>query len=110
MSVQDFFYSNWALVLILTSMFIMTVTTVHLSKRTVIRLFLIIMLLAALSVASYIEVGLGNGSTWNEWRAIITAFKYTTPSLILAITTTINVTVTKTAIVMMIAVVEIKTN
>lgn len=89
MSVQDFFYSNWALVLILTSMFIMTVTTVHLSKRIVIRLFLIIMLLAALSVASYIEVGLGNGSTWNEWRAILTAFKYTTPSLILAITTTI---------------------
>ena len=89
MSVQDFFYSNWALVLLLTSMFIMTVTTVHLSKRSVIRMFLIIVLLAALSVASYIEVGLGNGSTWNEWRAILTAFKYTTPSLILAITATI---------------------
>ena len=85
MSVQDFIYSNWALVLLLTSMFIMTVTTVHLTKRSVIRMFLIIVFLAVLSVASYIEVGLGNGSTWNEWRAILTAWKYFLPAILLAL-------------------------
>ena len=83
MSVGGFIYSEWALILLLTALFIFIKTTVHVDKRKVRRMVAIIVLTAALSVIEYLEVGLGSAETYSVWRRIFTAAKYSIPSFII---------------------------
>lgn len=83
MSVSGFIFSEWALILLLTALFIFIKTTVHLDKSVSARMLVIIFLTAALAVIEYIEVGLGNAETYSVWRRILTAAKYSVPPYIL---------------------------
>ena len=52
MSFYDFISNNWDMILILTAMLVMIVTTVHLAKKQRVNMFVIVVLLAALTAAT----------------------------------------------------------
>ena len=84
MSFYDFIKTNWDMILILTAMIVMIATTVHLSTKQRVNMFVIIGLLSVLTVATYVENYLGNAETYSIWRSVLSSVKYIIPSLILA--------------------------
>ena len=85
MSFYDFISKNLDMVIITVAMIVVIVTTVHLSNATRAKMVVIVVLLAALTVATYVENYLGNQSDFTIWRSILTAAKYVVPSFILAL-------------------------
>lgn len=84
MSALDFIDDYLALLLLLVAMTILIHTTVHLSKRMIRNLMILIIYLFVLSVVDYVEVYLGNLPYYSAWRAFLTSVKYVIPSLMLA--------------------------
>ena len=84
LSIVDFLNQNWILILILAALLIMLRSTVYFAKRTIVYMYVIIVLTALLSVVQFFEMGLSNGDHYSYWRAILTSVKYIIPSVILS--------------------------
>ena len=84
MSFYDFISNNFDVVIITFAMIVVILTTVQLSNKTRLNMFIIVALLAALTVVTYVENYLGFAEEYTIWRAILSAFKYVIPSFILA--------------------------
>ena len=84
MSVSNFIYTEWALILLLTALVIFIRTTVHLNKRVAADMLAVIALALSLTVIDYIETSLAQGETYTVWRSILTAFKYSITPFIIA--------------------------
>lgn len=84
MSFLDFLSLNWALIIVAITIVVVLLTTIQFSRRTSISLFITTFLILLLSVVNYIETYLGTLTTFNIWRAVLTAIKYSIPPFVLA--------------------------
>ena len=81
MQFKEYLLQNWALILILLAFAISLATTVFLQKRTIIRLYVLIVSIFALSIIVYIEFETDNIAL----RNVLMALRYSATPLIIAL-------------------------
>ncbi len=84
MSFAEFIHINWGLILAVSAIFVTLYSTVQFSRRISLTLMVVTGLIIILAVVDYIEIHLASQETFNIWRAILTAMKYSLTSFILA--------------------------
>ncbi len=87
MNVIHYISENWGLLVLLAGFFLVLVTDVHLERKMIRRILLIVAMLFVYSVTSYAETFFGNQTHYSIARAVLSAVNYSLVSLILANTT-----------------------
>ena len=82
---KDYLLQNWPLILILLAFVISLATTVFLQKRTVIRWFILIGLIFALSIIVFIEFYLADKGQYRMVRTVLMAIRYSATPVLLAL-------------------------
>lgn len=83
MSTQGYITENWILILTLLGFTISLISTVFMDKKTIRRLYALILEVFVLSVVVYIEFKSSGHGEYRELRTILTAIRYTaTPVLV----------------------------
>ena len=81
---KEYLLQNWPLILILLAFVISLITTVFLDKKTVIRMYLLVVGIFLLSVAVFIEFNFANDPDYKTFRLILMAIRYSATPLIIA--------------------------
>ena len=83
--IKELIIQNWANVLVLVAFAILLRTTVFLDKRTVLRMYALILGLFIFSLIVYLEFSLQEIGGYNNIRMAIMAIRYSATPLILAL-------------------------
>ncbi len=81
----EYFLQNWALILILLAFAIMLRITVFLDKKTVSRMYVLIVAVFLLSICVYTEFHLAEINQYKEVRIVMTAIRYSATPVILSL-------------------------
>ena len=87
MIVKEYFLGNWPLILILLAFVISLLTTVFLSKKTIIGLYILIGAIFVLSVVVFVEfylADLENAADYKMARTVLAALRYSATPLIIS--------------------------
>ncbi len=82
---KDYLLYNWAMILVLLAFIIMLIITVFLDKRTIIRMYILIASVFILSIVVFVEFYLGDINEYNEVRVVLTAIRYSSTPIIIAL-------------------------
>jgi diguanylate cyclase (GGDEF)-like protein len=83
MSASDYIYENWILILVLLGFAVSLISTVFMQKKTISRLFALIIQVFILSVVVYIEFKIADANGDRMLRLILMAIRYSsTPFLV----------------------------
>ena len=83
--IKELIIQNWANVLVLVAFAILLRTTVFLDKRTVLRMYALILGLFIFSLIVYLEFSLQEIGGYNNIRMVIMAIRYSTTPLVIAL-------------------------
>ena len=83
--IKELIIQNWANVLVLVAFAILLRTTVFLDKRTVLRMYALILGLFIFSLIVYLEFSLQEIGGFNNIRMVIMAIRYSTTPLVIAL-------------------------
>ena len=83
MAILAYIQTNWALLLLMTGMFLLVRTNVHLNKGIYNSMRILLALLLALSVCDSMEIAERAYTEYSRWHVILCTFKYATSPLIL---------------------------
>ncbi len=81
---REFILQNWSLILILMAFTILLKTTVFLDKRTINRMYALILATAALAVIVFVEFYLGDLGVMQDTRLVLMAVRYSATPFIVA--------------------------
>ena len=84
MIVTDYVVQNWALILVLLGFATSLISTVFLEKKTVFRMYVLIIEVALLSIVVFVEFHLAETGENQTLRAILIAIRYSATPLIVA--------------------------
>ncbi len=85
--IKGYFLQNWALILILAAFFIMLLTNVFLDRRSVRRLYNLIVVVFLLSIVVYVEFLLADLGVGRYARTVLMAIRYSATPFIIAMVT-----------------------
>ena len=81
---SNYFLQNWALILILLAFTALLKTTAFLSRETVHRMYVLILLVFLLSIVVYVEFLLADQSSHRNLRLVLMALRYSATPIIIA--------------------------
>ena len=81
---KDYFLQNWPLILILLAFIISLITTVFLEKKTVIKMYILIIAVFLLSIVVFVEFYIIDKAELKWLRIILMAIRYSATPLIIA--------------------------
>lgn len=81
---KDYFLQNWPLILILLAFIISLITTVFLEKKTVVKMYVLIIAVFLLSIVVFVEFYIVDKAELKWLRTILMAIRYSATPLIIA--------------------------
>lgn len=82
---KEYLLQNWPLILILLAFVIMLIITVFLDRKTIMRMFLLIGAVFALSIIVFFEFYLAGKKTYPEVRKVLIAIRYSATPIIISL-------------------------
>lgn len=85
--IKDYFLQNWPLILILLAFVISLVTTVFLDKKTIRRMYALVIAVFLLSIVVFVEFYISDNPELKNLRIALTAIRYSATPVIIALIT-----------------------
>ena len=85
--IKEYFLQNWPLLLVLLALIISLVTTVFLDKKTIIRMYALIISVFLLSIVVFVEFYIAKMEDLKNLRIVLMAIRYSATPLIIALIT-----------------------